>query len=239
MAAKKYFVDLNLNKNQITEFSLENRESNPNSPVSGEIYFNSVDKKIKFYDGAAWQAIGEVSANYVVYKGTIAHSASVPSSPKIGDLYIFSSAGTAVNFNNAEVEVGDFIIYNGTSWDILQKNLNLQTATETSTGLVEIATQNETNAETDTSRVITPSTLNGYRIHRALTSILLYENQTITVNGTTLTHNLGNKNVTIESYQGNEKIILSFTTPTINTIVVRSTFELSGVNIIIMGCDIT
>lgn len=235
MAAKKYFVDLNLNKNQITEFSLENRENNPGSPVSGEIYFNYVDKKIKFYDGTSWQSIGEVAANYVVYRGTLAHNASAPSSPKSGDLYIFSSAGTATNFGSPIVEAGDFIIYNGASWDVIQKNVNLQTATDSSTGLVELATQIEVDTGTDASRVITPSTLNGYRVNKAIPSILLFENQTITVAGTTLTHNLNNKNITLDFYDGDEKIILSYTTPTVNTVTVKSTLQLTGIKVLIIG----
>ena len=238
MAAKKYFVDLNLNKNQITELSLENRETDPSSPVSGEIYFNSNDKKIKFYDGSSWQSIGQVSADYVVYKGTLAHSASAPSSPKIGDLYFFSSSGIAVNFGNQTVESGDFAIYNGTTWDIIQKNLNIELATDGTAGVVELATQNEVNAGTDAGRVVTPATLEGYRLDRTLSSVLLFTNRTITVAGTTLTHNLGNKNLVLEFYQGNEKIILSYTTPTANTVLVKTTYEITGIDIIVMGCKI-
>ena len=238
MAAKKYFVDLNLNKNQITELSLENRISDPSIPVSGEIYFNSIDKKIKFYDGSSWQSIGQISADYVVYKGTLAHTASTPSSPKTGDLYIFSSSGTAVNFGNQKVESGDFVIYNGSSWDIIQKNLNLEIATETEAGIIELATQNEVNTGTDSNRVITPATLEGYRLNKTLSSVILFDNQTITIDGVTLTHNLGNKNISLEFFQNNEKIILSYTTPTVNTVLVKSTFELNNVNIIVMGHDL-
>jgi hypothetical protein len=235
LAAKKYFVDLNLNKNQITEFSLENRQSNPALPVSGEIYYHSIDKKIKFYDGSSWQSIGEISADYLVYKGTIAHSASAPSSPKIGDVYVFSSSGTATNFGGAVVETGDLLIYNGSSWDIIQKNLNLQTATETETGLVEIATQNEANAGTDTARVITPATLDGYRLNKNLTSAIVFDNQTITVAGTTLTHNLATKNIVLDFYLNDEKIVLSYSMPTTNTVTVKSTMEISGVYVTVIG----
>lgn len=238
MAAKKYFVDLNLNKNQITEFSLENRIENPQSPVSGEIYFNSVDKKIKFYDGTSWQSVGQVSADYVIYKGTLAHSANAPNTPRTGDLYVFSSAGTATNFGNAVVEVGDFVIYNGTTWDVLQRNLNLQSANEQSAGLVELATQTEVNTGTDAGRVITPATLEGYRLNKTLSSVLLFENQTIYTTGTTLTHNLNNKNIMVEFYESNEKIILDYTTPTVNTINVKTNYQLSGINIIVIGHDI-
>jgi len=235
LAAKKYFVDLNLNKNQITEFSLENRENNPSSPVSGEIYYHSIDKKIKFYDGTDWQSIGQVSAEYVVYRGSLAHSASIPASPKIGDLYIFSSSGTATNFGGEIVEIGDLVIYNGTTWDILQRNLNLQTATETSTGLIELATQNEANTGSDTSRAITPATLDGYRLNRNLTSSVSFSDRTITVSGTTLTHNLATKDIIVDFYINDEKIILTYTTPTTNTILVSSTIQLENVDVVVIG----
>lgn len=235
MAAKKYFVDLNLNKNQITECSLENRTTNPDAPVTGEIYFHTVDKKIKFYDGSVWQSLGQVAAEYVAYKGSLAHSASIPASPKIGDMYIFSSAGTAVNFGNEVVEVGDLVIYNGSTWDIIQKNLNLQTATETAAGLIELATQNETNAASDTTRAVTPATLEGYRTHKNIASVANFSNQTITVAGVALTHNLGTKNITVDFYKNDEKIVLSYTTTNTNTVTVSSTIELSEVYVTVIG----
>ena len=238
MAAKKYFVDLNLNKNQITELSLENRSSDPQTPVSGEIYFNYLDKKIKFYDGGDWQSIGQISADYVVYKGTLEHTASLPTSPKIGDLYIFSTSGEAVNFNDEMVEAGDFVIYDGTKWDIIQKNSNLQNATFDTSGLITLATQNETNAGIVNNKAVTPTTLNGYRINNTLSSVLLFPDNAIDLSGITLQHNLGNKNIIVEFYLDDEKIILDYTTPTADTVNVKTTFMLDNVNIIIMGCKI-
>lgn len=238
MAAKKYFIDLNLNKNQITELSLENRNSDPSLPVSGEIYFNVVDKKIKFYDGNDWQSLGQVSADYVVYKGTLLHTSPQPVLPKTGDMYIFSNSGKAFNFGNQQVENGDFIIFNGVSWDVIQKNIDLQNATEEVFGIIKLASQAETDAGIDSGKAITPSTLEGFRINKAMSSVLLFENQTVTTSGLTLTHNLGNKNLTLEFYENNDKIILSYITPTINTIKIYSSIELYNINIIVIGCNL-
>ena len=52
----------------------------------------------------------------------IGSTSDVPSgTPTKGDLYIADSAFTIGGKN---VEVGDFIIYNGTSWDVIEKNLD-------------------------------------------------------------------------------------------------------------------
>ena len=238
MAAKKYFVDINLNKNQITELSLENRNIDPISPVSGEIYFNNIDKKIKFYDGAAWQSLGQVSADYLSYKGTLQHADNEPTNSKIGDVYVFSSNGKTVFFNQQTVEIGDFIIYNGQKWDILQKNIDLKNATKDIEGLIKLASQEEVNIGIENTKAITPLTLEGFRKNRTLSSVLLFDNQAITANGLTLTHNLNNKNIALEFYHNDEKIMLDYKTISENAIMIKTTFDLDEVRVVIIGHDL-
>jgi len=68
---------------------------------------------------------GTLSANLpgaLVYKGTIAATASAPTSPASGDVYILSSAGTLTGptwgtLAGTSVNAGDMLIYAGTSWD--------------------------------------------------------------------------------------------------------------------------
>lgn len=55
----------------------------------------------------------------VEYKGV---TDDEPSEGVLGDLYIAASAFTLGN--GEHVEVGDFIIYNGNSWDVIEKNLD-------------------------------------------------------------------------------------------------------------------
>ena len=242
MAAKKYFVNLNLNKNQILDLSLENRISNPDSPSLGQIYFHIVEKKIKIFDGTAWQSITEggggsnISADYLIYKGSLNYSDSAPISPRRGDLYIFSGGpGVATNFGNEKVESGDFVIYNGTTWDIIQKNLNIENATQEVSGIISLASQSETNEGMIANKAITPVTLDGYKTVNTLSSVLLFENQTITTSGKIINHNLNNKNISVDFYFENEKVVLNYSTPTINTIEIKTTYDLVGVNVVIIG----
>lgn len=68
---------------------------------------------------------GTLSANLpgaLVYKGTVAATATAPTSPTSGDVYILSSAGTLTGASwgtlaGTSVNAGDMLIYAGTSWD--------------------------------------------------------------------------------------------------------------------------
>lgn len=235
MAAKKYFVDINLNKNQITEFSLENRINDPLDPKSGEIYFNLNDKKIKFFDGAGWQSIGEISAKYLTYKGAIAHSSEEPLDSKIGDVYVFSSNGKTINFSQMEVEIGDFAIYNGNSWDILQKNTDIKNASQETNGLISIASENETFDGKINNKAITPLGLEKFRKNKTLTTVLEFVDYKITSDGNIIIHNLNNKNIIVEFFENEEKVILFYKIIDDNSILVKSNFDIFNIKIIIFG----
>lgn len=59
MAVKKYYHDIDLDNNQLISAVIENRASAPSSPVDGQVYFNTTDKKVYYYNSAttSWKAI--------------------------------------------------------------------------------------------------------------------------------------------------------------------------------------
>lgn len=61
--AKKVLVNLDLSKNQVLNIALHNLASAPSSPVQGQIYYNTTDKVIYYWDGTQWiSASGDITA---------------------------------------------------------------------------------------------------------------------------------------------------------------------------------
>lgn len=55
--AKQFLTHLDLNKNQILNVRLQNLSAHPSAPGEGQVYYNTLDKVIYYFDGTAWEPI--------------------------------------------------------------------------------------------------------------------------------------------------------------------------------------
>ena len=56
--AKQFLTDINLNKNELQNAVLQPLGYNPTNPATGQLYYNSLNKKPWIYNGENWDALG-------------------------------------------------------------------------------------------------------------------------------------------------------------------------------------
>jgi hypothetical protein len=71
--AINYLSSIDLNKNELQNGVIHVLAANPSNPVEGQIYYNSTDKKLLFFDGTNWiDASGDIKSVTTTTSGTLA-----------------------------------------------------------------------------------------------------------------------------------------------------------------------
>ena len=79
--ARKFLVGIDLTKNELQNAVIQNLATPPSSPIAGQIYFDTVDNELYFYNGTGWES---TQANAQVTYGLLA---SRPAAGEAGRLY--------------------------------------------------------------------------------------------------------------------------------------------------------
>jgi hypothetical protein len=241
MAQRKFFVDIDLNQNELKQAVVENRVAS-GAGVAGQVAFDTVTNKFAFYNGSSWEVVGQLEVDTVNYKGGIAYDAAEPSTPDQGDMYIFTTSGTNGDpwwNGSGEVQAGDFIIYDGSNWDVIQKNV--EAASESVAGYVQLATDTETNAGTVDNKAVSPKRLSDYRLNKKLASTYIANPINLVADtGYAIVHGFASELVQVIVYDSSsQQIEVEVVVTDSSTVTLTSSASLNGCKVIVIAHDET
>ncbi len=236
MAKKNVFVHLDMNKQELQNTKAQNLTTAQITTLAGTLVasdkglfvYDTDLKKLFVWSGTAFDNVTPAPPQVGQYRGGVLHTAAEPANLVSGDWVVFTSAGFVTNFGGTQkVQVGDWAIYNGTTWDILQGNVDV--ATESSVGLVQLASNVEAVAGANDTKAMTPLLVKNYINGR--TAILTVSNVPANT-PTNFVHNL-NSDVSQVSFMvngENEHSELHWVKVDSDTIAVTSNVALTQVD---------
>lgn len=182
-----------------------------------------------WWNGSDWATVSGGQSG-LTPKGSVAFNAAEPGSPVVGDLYVFTSAGTNTWEGPTPVQIGDQAWWNGTTWEFLQGNV--LAASDTVAGVVELATDAEAVTGSDTARATTPANVAAREASRKLARVYFNSGVT-TVADTplTITHNLGLQHrdaYTLSFKVGNSEVDVDTDSIDVNSCSITSNVALTG-----------
>lgn len=138
--SQKWFNNIDLQQNELQNGVIQNLPSDPSSGKSGQIYYNTTQKRYRYYDGTSWVNITADAVQIIAGNG-LTSSGTNPLTISLGTP---SASGSGSNTYGS----------NGVTAESHTHQIKLPDATESAKGVIELATDDEAAAGTDTTRAI-------------------------------------------------------------------------------------
>lgn len=139
--SQKWFNGINLQQNQLENAVIQNLASDPSSGKAGQIYYNTADKGYKYHNGTAWVSISADAVKSIIAGDGLTSS---------GTDTVTISLGTPSASGSGSNTFGS----NGLTATSHTHQVTLPDASATQKGVIELATDAEATAGTDTTRAI-------------------------------------------------------------------------------------
>jgi hypothetical protein len=221
MSAKQFYHDIDLVKvGQLVDARIKNVDNSTESTLAdtlgvdnkGLVIFNTDINALKVWSGSVFSTMSPDIEGDVVFQGVI-NPTNVDTgavSAVKGYQYVVDAAGelskTGVTFSpDATVEVGDMVLFtSSTTATIFQRNID--DATTSVKGQVELATTAETDAGTDTERAVTPASLTNVLTNISTLDTFVEPTQALNTTATTLADAVNELEGEINTLQGRDDI---------------------------------
>lgn len=139
--SQKWFNGLNLQQNQLENAVIQNLASDPSSGKAGQIYYNTTDNGYRYHNGTAWVSITAEAVKSIVAGNGLISSGTDTVTISLGAPSASGSGSNTYGSNDVTAESHTH-------------QIKLPDASTSTKGVIELATDAEATAGTDTTRAI-------------------------------------------------------------------------------------
>lgn len=139
--SQKWFNNIDLQQNELQNGVIQNLAADPTSGKAGQIYYNTVDKGYRYHNGTAWVSITAEAVKSIIAGNGLTSSGTDTVTISLGTPSASGSGSNTYGSNNVTTNSHTH-------------QINLPDATEAAKGVIELATDAEASAGTDTTHAI-------------------------------------------------------------------------------------